>query len=194
VWGDDWAGVDSSPSGNEFLAFDQTDSDPIEFFDQRREVLGSATGFWPNTLVLGPAAFRAIKNNPLVLERIKYTQRGMVSEDLLASLLEVDQVLVARAVYNSANEGQTADIGFIAPTDSALLVYAAPDPAIDTPTGGYTFTWSNLIPGATNEMGAVIERGREELAHSDIFQGRMAIDPAIVAPALGEFYTACSSS
>lgn len=191
VWNEDWTGEASGPSGQQFLQFDQADSDPIEFFDERREAIGGATGFWPNTLVLGPACYRGLKNNPLILDRIKFTQRGVISQELLATLLEVDQVLVARGVYNTAHEGQADNVQFIVDSKSALLVYAAPSPSLDTPTGGYTFAWTGLVGGATNQMGAVIERGREELAHSDVFQGRMAIDPELVAPELGEFYTAC---
>lgn len=193
VWGTDLQGS-ASPSGSEFLQFDQADADPIEFFDEQREEIGGGTGFWPNTLVLGAAAYRRIRNNPNVLDRIKYTQRALVGAELLASLLEVDQVLVARAVYNTAAEGQDDNIQFIVDTTSALLVYAAPEPSLEEPTGGYTFVWSNLIPGATNELGAVIERGREELAHSDVFQSRMAIDPEIVAPELGTYFYDCVSS
>lgn len=192
VWSIDWTGVGSAPSGDEFLQFDQTGSDPIEFFDQRIEAIGGATGFPPNKLVLGPAAYRAIKNNPAVLDRIKYTQRGIVTTDLLASLLELDEVLVARGVYNTANEGQDDNVQYIVDTNSALLVHAAPAPSLDTPTGGYTFTWTGLL--GANANGAVIERGREELAHSDVFQSRLTFDAQLVAAELGEFYTACSSS
>lgn len=189
IWGADWTGVASAPSGDEFIQFDQADADPISFFDEQRETIGGGTGFWPNTLVLGPAAWRGLRNCPDVLERIKFTQRATVSEDLLASLLGLDQVLVARSVYNTAAEGQDDNVQFIVDSNAALLVYAAPEPALDTPTGGYTFTWTGLL--GSNEIGAVIERGREELAHSDVFQARMAIDPQIVAPELGVFYSSC---
>jgi hypothetical protein len=190
VWNADWTGVASGVTGNEFLQFDQADADPIGFFDERRESLG-ASGFPPNTLVLGPAAYRGLKNNASILDLIKFTQRGVLDTDLLAAMFGLDKVLVARGVYNTANEGQIDNIQYIVDSKSALLVYAAPEPAVDTPSGGYTFAWTGLIPGATNQMGAVIERGREELAHSDVLQGRMAVDPEIVAPELGEFYSAC---
>lgn len=190
VWGADWAGVASGPSGNQFIQFDQSGSDPIGFFDQRIEAQGGATGYPPNTLVLGPAAYRGLKNNTHIMDLIRYTQRGILTTDLLAELFGVDRVLVARSVYNSAAEGQADSINYIVDSKSALLVYAAPSPTIDEPSGGYTFAWTGLIPGAANAMGAVIERGREDLAHSDVFQGRMAIDPEIVAPELGTFYSA----
>jgi hypothetical protein len=192
IWGSDQTGVASAPSGPQFLQFDQADSDPISFFDERIETMGGATGVWPNTLVLGASTYRGLRNNPDILERIKFTQRAIVGEDLLASLLGVDQVLVARAVYNTAAEGQTDTEAFIVDATGALLTYAAPTPALDQPTGGYNFTWTGLL--GSNEMGAVIERGREELAHSDVFQGRMAFDPQLVAADLGEFYTSCVSS
>jgi hypothetical protein len=40
----------------------------------------------------------------------------------------------------------------------------------------------------TNALGGVIERGRDERAHSDWFQDRMAWDMKIVAQDLGIFF------
>lgn len=191
VWGTDWTGVASSPSGNQFIQFDQAGSDPIGFFDSRVEDVGSKTGYPPNTIVLGPDCYRTLKNHASVLDRIKYTAKGIVTTDLLAELFDVDQVLVARGVFNSAKEGQTESTGYIANSKGAMLAYAAASPSIDEPSAGYTFAWTGLIPGATNAMGGVIERGREELAHSDVLQGRMAFDTEIVASELGEFFAAC---
>lgn len=188
----DQQGEASGPSGNQFLQFDQADADPISQIDEYREQLGGASGYWPNKLVLGPATFRGLKNNELVLDRIKFTQRGLVTEDLLAELLGVDEVLVARAVYNTAAEGQANNVQFIVPTTSALLVYAAPTPALEQPTGGYTFAWTGLL--GSNSMGAVIERGREELAHSDVFQSRLATVPELVSSELGVFMFDCVGS
>lgn len=191
VWGTDWTGVASAPSASQFLQFDQAGADPIGFFDQQAELFGSATGMQPNTIVLGPKVYRVLKNLASITDRIKYTQRGIVTTDILAELFDVKQVLVARSVYNSAAEGQADAINYIVDGKSALMVYAAPAPGLDTPSAGYTFAWTGLIPGATNAMGGVIERGREELAHSDVLQGRMAFDTEIVARDLGEFFTAC---
>ena len=51
------------------------------------------SGFKPNTLVLSPYVFNALKNHYDVLDRVKYTETGIVTTALLASLFgEVENV------------------------------------------------------------------------------------------------------
>lgn len=191
VWGVDWTGATSGGKEAEhtFNQFDASSAtDPIQFFDQRKIDMGSKTGYMPNTLVLGADVYRVVKNHEKVIDRIKYTQRGIVTPEILAELFDVERVLIPFGVQNSAKEGAANSIDFIVGRKDALLVYTAPAPSISDPSGGYTFAYTGLIPGLTNAFGGVIERGREELAHSDIIQIRAAYDVQIVASDLGEFF------
>lgn len=188
VWATDWTGVSGVPTGNQFLQWDQSGSDPIQFMRGRLNDVGGKTGYRPNKVVFGTTAYEAFINHPDVLDRIKYTQRGLVTPDIVASLLDVGQVLVPRAVSNTAAEGQADNIGYIASPTNVLITYAAPAPSIQEPSGGYTFAWTNLIPGIDNAFGGVIERGRDELAHSDVLQIRASYDQEIVASDLGEMF------
>ena len=36
VWGDEWQGTDSNPTGKKFLKFNDANFDPVHFFDERR--------------------------------------------------------------------------------------------------------------------------------------------------------------
>ena len=192
VWGTDWLGVEKSTEAkaeeHKFLMFDQAGSEPITFFDERKIDIAGKTGYTPNILVLGADAYRTIKNHSAVLDRIKYTQRGLVTRDLLAELFDLEQVLVPFSVVNTAQEGATDSINFIVGRNDALLVYAAPAPSIEEPSAGYTFAYTGLIPGLTNAFGGVIEKGREELAHSDVIQIRAAYDVQQLATDLGQFF------
>lgn len=189
VWTHDWTGKSTSPSASnkEFLQWDQDNSDPIAFIDQRKETIAETTGFEPNVMVLGRAVSRTLKNHPLVRERIQYTQRGIITEDLLAELFGVDRVVVPGGVVNTAKEGATDAFEFILGKRDALLVYAAPEPAIDHPSGGYTFSWTGLLGAEGFE--ASVWRGRNEEAHSDWYQVRMAYDMKRVAADLGIFFS-----
>jgi hypothetical protein len=199
IWTVNWEGKEAAPTKKEeeeekFLQFDQVGSEPIEFFDQRRIDIGSKTGYLPNKLVIGADVFRVLKNHPAVVERIKYTQRGIVTLDILAELFDVDEVLVPMGVINTAEEGLANKINYIVNRKAALLVYAAPAPTIQAPSAGYSFAWTGLLPGVPNAFGGIIESGREELAHSDVFQCRTAFTQAAVAADLGEFFGACVTS
>ena len=56
------------------------------------------TGMRPNVAIMTPDVERVLANNSLVLDRIKYTQRGIVTRDLLASLFGADNAYVLSAV------------------------------------------------------------------------------------------------
>lgn len=188
VWSTQIEGVGSTPGANQFLQFNDPASEPIEVIDQYKDLIARKTGFMPNTLVLGAGVKRILRTHPDIADRIKYTQTGIADDDILATLFEVDNVVVARAVYNAALEGAADDFEFIADETSMLLAYIEPNPGLDSPTAIAQFAWTRLIPGQTNNLGGVIERGRDDRAHSDYFQGRMAWDQAQVASDLAVFF------
>lgn len=200
VWTVNWEGKEKAPTKNEeeneqkFLQFDQAGSEPIEFFDQRRLDIAGKTGYEPNKIVLGADVFRVLKNHPAIVERIKYTQRGIVTLEILAELFDVDEVLVPMGVINSAQEGQADEINYIVNRKAALMVYAASAPSTQEPSAGYSFAWTGLLPGLPNAFGGVIETAREQLAHSDVMQCRTAFTQKATAPDLGEYFGECVTS
>jgi hypothetical protein len=125
-----------------------------------------------------------------VIDRIKYTQRGVVTADMLAGLFEVDEYLVARAVLNSAIEGATEATDYVV-AKNALLAYRAPNPGLMVPSAGYTFAWSGLL-GAGAHAGR-IKRFRMEELSSDRIEGEMAWDQKVVASELGYLFLAAVS-
>lgn len=186
--GADYTGSATSNTGsNGFLQFDQAASTPVELVDQVKEQVVSVTGYMPNVIVMGARVFRALKNHPEVLDRIKYTQRGLVTEELLAALLGVDKVLVPRAIKNTAKEGATDSMSFIHSPTSMLLAYAAGSPGLEQASAGYIFSWTGLLGDAAFNSG--VWRGRDERKHSDWFEVRMAYDAEVVASDVAVFFT-----
>jgi hypothetical protein len=205
VWGSDWTFPKSKSSeenvekreGPKFSNYEGAVgawvTTPVQFFDQRSTEMREKTGKRPNKLVLGAKLYNVLKNHPELLERIKYNfstgAPAMVTPSIMAQLFGVEDVLIAEAVENVAPEGKADNIKFIVDTESAMLVYAAPSPSIMTPSAGYIFAWTGLIPGVTNAMGGVLVRGREELAHTDVLQIRVAFDMQATATDLGMFFS-----
>lgn len=188
VWTTNYDGVASTPGTNQFLQFNDASSDPIGVIDSAKDQIAELTGFMPNVLVLGADVKRTLRSHPDIADRIKYTQVGVADDGILASLFEVNAVLTARSVYNSAAEGATDSFDFIVDRTGMLLAYIEPNPGLDSPTAIANFAWTGLIPGATNAMGGVIESGRDDRAHSDYFQSRMAWDLKQVSADLGVFF------
>lgn len=197
VWGTDLTGVAASPSTNQFLQFDNASSDPIKLFsDLQVDFMQENAGRKANTLVLGAHVINALKNHPDILDRIKYTQKGIVTEDLLASLFGVDKILVSYATKTGVNRGLDADTqdaaatyDFIADSKSALLVHTPSSPGLMTPAAGYTFTWSGYLGG--NAQGTRIKRFRMEQIASDRIEGEATYDMKVIGSDLGLFMTAC---
>lgn len=188
LWGVDRQGVAAAPTGNQFLQWNDASSDPIGDIRTSTYTIAAQTGFKPNTLVIGTAAYQALVDHPDIVGRIQYSQTGIVTPQLLSSLFDIDQVIVPMSVQNSAAEGAAASYGFIHTADSALLCYSAPSPGLDQPSAGYHFAWTGLIPGEMNAMGGVVQRMRLEQAFSDYLVLRMAYDMKLVASDLGVFF------
>ena len=143
------------------------------------------TGYRPNTLVLGASAFQRLKNNSDVLD-----QQGVVTEQLLAGLLGLDKVMVARAIKNGNAEGVAASYSRVYATDSALLVYSAPSPSLMHPSGGYTFSWTGYT-GA--QAGQRVSRFRMDHLRADRIEMEMSYEYKKISGSLGVFIETVSA-
>lgn len=187
VWGKEITGVATTPSTNQVLTWNLPTSDPIKDITDEAVTMAGATGFKPNTLVLGPRVFYALKNHEDILDRIKYTQKGIVTTDLLAQLFEVDNVYVAWGVVNKAARKTTNDIGFIF-GNSALLCYSNPRPGLRQPSAGYIFAWSGL-QGSGGFGNRIIRLPMDSLGlGTERVEGEIALDIKKICGDLGCFF------
>jgi hypothetical protein len=194
-----WAGVTGSAGtdvtgnssttaygSNTVKQWDLSGSDPIADINHYRLTVKSLTGYYPNVLVVGAQVDAMLRQHSLILDRIKYTQKGIVTSDLLAALFGVDKYVVASAVQNTGKEGGTAAYSFIF-GKAALLLYAAPSPGLMTPSAGYTFSWNGYL--GASAFGSRIKRFRMEHLSSDRIEAEMAYDMKLVAANLGVYFT-----
>lgn len=193
VWGMEVTGVAANPGADQFLAWDDALSNPISDVEDWKEKIFAGTGMMPNTLVLGANVRKSLKNHPDFIERTKYTSSAAITNAIMAALFEIENIRVARSLYNSAAEKMPDDedggenIEYIVDPDSAWLGYIDPTPTVDSPTAIANFAWTGLIPGQTNDFGGVISRGRDERAYSDWFHNRQAFDLRKVSDDLAVF-------
>jgi len=186
VWTSDLDGVAGAPGANQFKQWDQAGSTPIEDIRRYRIAVAELTAYRPNTLVLGAHVWRVLQDHPEFLDRIKYTQKGMVTPDLLAAVLELDKVVVAYGVEATAPEEAATDTFSFIFGKHALLAYSAPAPSLMTPSAGYTFSWTGLL--GSGPMGNRISSFRMEQLKSDRVEGEMAFDMKVIAADLGAFF------
>ncbi|MCL6583046.1 MAG: hypothetical protein K6U11_05335 [bacterium] len=132
--GEDAQGRWAAGAGNTFIRDVETAIDRIE----------SNTGFRPNALMLSSNTLKELKMETTVLERIKYTQRGIISAELIAALFDLDEVLIGGAIYSGAQEkkdGSDFTAARIweknAGKGAAFLFYRPGVPGLKTPSAGY---------------------------------------------------------
>ena len=137
-------------------------------------------------------AYIALTEHPDILERVKYTgstaNPAVVTKQVLAQILQIEEIAVLESTYNIAEPGQPDDMQFICDSTGALLCYATPTPAIDEPSAGYTFTWDML--GNGNWMATDQFEG-EGGTHTEFIEGLMSTDMRKTADDLACYMKNC---
>jgi hypothetical protein len=193
VWTNEKAGA-ATADATHIKFWDNAASTPIEDIRDAKRVVLQSTGFIPNKLVLGRTTYDKLLDHPEIIDRVKYgqTQGAPAKGSLaaLATLFEIDEILVSDAIENTAAEGQVAAHSFIL-GKHALLCYAASSPGLQTPTAGYTFSWNGYM-GASAE-GTRMKQFRLEQIESDRIEIQMAMACKLVSADLGYFFNGAVS-
>lgn len=178
VWG-----TDLTPSN---LWSDFATSDPLGDVAVGKRTVLSTTGFLPNTWVLGYEVWEKLEHHPDIVDRIKYTSNGVVTEATLAGLFGINRILIATAIKATNLEGETAAYSFVN-GKHALLAYVNPAPSRLAPSAGYTFSWRGVSGG----LGADIAIKSFRMEHLEVqrVEGAIALDNKIVAADLGYFFS-----
>lgn len=157
---------------------DKDNSNPLSDLETGIDTVEDNTGKKVNTIVMANDVWKALKHHPELLDRLPVTGLRVATIQQLANLLEVDRILVGKAMKNTAQEGQTASYSRIW-TKDVWLGHVASAPAKETPTAGYVFVWKRegKIRG--------IRRWREENIHSEKIEAFMNYDEKIVGSDLG---------
>lgn len=191
VWGTEFTGVAAAPTALQFLQWNQAASDPLINFTDWSTSFDELTGFDANKMVVGVDVWKALKNHPAILDRIKYTQKGVVTEDLVASFFGVNEFMVAKAtksvgpqINDAVSQDAASTYERVVNKKSALIVYAPDSPSLLTPSAGYTFTWNGYL-GAGGGEGLRIKNFRMEPIASDRIEAEMTYDQKVVSPDMG---------
>lgn len=192
VWSNEFTGVASNPTGNQFLKFTDSNFDPVHFFNSRMTEIKQRGRRKPNRLALGANAFTALCEHPDIVERVKYTgstaNPAVVTPNVLAQLFGVEKVVVLESTYNAAGYGEEDDMQFICDSNAALLCYATPTPQVDEPSAGYIFTWDMLGNGSYT---AVSQYEGQPGDHSEFIEGLISTDMKKTADDLADYFADC---
>lgn len=95
----------------------------------------------PNTIWMGYQVWSQLKNHPDLLDRVKYSSLGVLTEETFTQLFSnsgITNVYIGKAVYDSSTEGGTSSLGFIW-GKNLWVGYVTESPGLKTVNGFYTF-------------------------------------------------------
>lgn len=119
-------------------------SDPIGDLQTAMDIVEDTTGTRPNRLLMGNQAWRSLRRNDDILNRIFGTNNGggFPNTAQVANLLEVPQIIVGNVYRNTANEAQAEALENIW-TDHVLAYFAPERASRDLPSFMYSFRWAS---------------------------------------------------
>lgn len=123
-------------SGNDQWS-DFANSDPFTDIQTGFDTIKANAMVRPNTFALGYLVWAKLRHHPDLLGRLSVASVRVLTEQLLADLIGVEKVLVGDALYNTADEGQTASMSYVW-DKHALLAYVIGTPKIKSISLGYT--------------------------------------------------------
>lgn len=115
---------------------DYANSNPITDINDAKEAIRASTGVYPNVMEISAKVFAVLKEHPDVVDKIKYTQRGVVTVELLAALFDMERVVIGQAIaFDDA--GASIDIWG---KDVVLAYVPSSLSGAEEPSYGYTYT------------------------------------------------------
>jgi Phage major capsid protein E len=174
--------------------WDDVASDPISQVGSWIDEFARINSKTPNTMIIGSEVWHALKNHPDLVDRIKYTQRGLVTADLIGAAFEIPTILVSRATHITDYEERgsakldndnVSEFEYITNPKSVLLTYSTASPKRMEPVAGLSITWKGYFSG--NDKGVRIKRFRQEAIESDRIEGMITFQHKMTAPTMGLF-------
>lgn len=188
VWNTD---VTGAASGGDFVYWsDAANSDPIADVDAGKLVVSADTGFVPNTLVMDLNTYFALRRHPLIIDRVTggstSANPAVVSRQAMATVFEVERLLVSSSVKATNVENETVATSHIA-GKNALLCYVPSQPSLTEPSAGYTFMWDAAGSGQDITIYSIDDphKGVGTVKH----EIEMAWDNKVTSNLLGYFFS-----
>jgi len=109
--------------------YGSSSSDPLADFKTAQNAIVDSVGMQPNAVVMSQKVFNILKYHPQLADVLgfKYNQAGSLTALDIANALNVEEVLIANAPYNSAKEGQADSMTQI--WADSMLFYVKPKAA-----------------------------------------------------------------
>lgn len=164
---------------------DTTTSTPIEDFDTAVRGIMTSIAKKPTGAFMGKKTFDVLKNHPDILDRVKWSERGVVSEQVLGNVvgvpITVNSVIAQTLKYDISS---TANFVF---DNNVLVYYNSGAPGLCTANLGITFV------GLYGDTAPSVRRYRDELIDSDVLELNWMYDVKLISSLSGYLIKAANS-
>lgn len=123
---------------------DYTNSTPIKDLTTMQQSVFSASRKMPNVIVIPQQVALTLSEHPDILDQIKYTDKKLLTRSGLPPVLKGMKVIEAGAGYNTANLGQTPQLGDVWGND-VIVAYTEKGPKLKSITYGMTFRTTRYV-------------------------------------------------
>lgn len=150
---------------------------PVTDVEAEIKAFRAAIGFKPNAILLPWVAFRNLRNNAQILDRIKYSgihdpTPEKITAEVLAQVFDLKYVFVPDAMKNTADSGQDVTFGEIWDDEYVAILRVAETNDIQEPCVGRTFHWSE----DGSQILGTVETYRDEPIRADVVRVRHDVD------------------
>jgi hypothetical protein len=138
---------------------DYVNSNPISDIKTGIRAINAQIFLDPTVAVIPYQVMSILEDHPDIIERVKYSERAILTEEIISAVLTLPRVVVP-------------GMGFVASPAAAatylwgkdvILAYVPPNPGLKIPAYGYEFTW-----GYGGNLKQAVDRWREEKRKSDL--------------------------
>lgn len=163
---------------------DYVASDPLGDVATGHAFIRQQTGLMANTAILDWDTLTVLKRHPVILDLFKYTAGGVATEGNIQEVLDVDRILIGKAIKQNALEGNTSSSMTNVWANVCILAHLEQGVSMQTRTLGLRFQWTPAGAGAAFQ----VSRAQENQAgsrHVEIIEAGHYQDEKIIASALG---------
>jgi hypothetical protein len=150
-------------------------SNPIADVRKGKRAINAQIFMDPNVGIFPYQVMSALEDHPDFIERIKYSERAILTPEIIAAIFGMERVIVPGAGINNANPGQAVSLGYLWGKD-VVLAYVPARAGLKVPAYGYEYTWGY---GAGRPQ--VAETWREEPRKSDLVRVSRRYDVKLTA-------------
>jgi len=161
-------------------------SDPIGDMRKGCRAIHAKIFMEPNVAVIPYLVMSVLEDHPDIIERIKYSERAILTPEIIAAVFGIQRVIVPGVGYATGPMGTLGNaltVGYLW-GDDVLLAWVPARAGLKVPAFGYEFAWNYGGQAMTTD------RWREEQRKSDLIRTQRRYDLKLVGveinPASGD--------